>query len=99
MEKEATIEEKIGIRKKEKAKKRGEINRRMKPGQPKRKKLRVEEGVADREEEPRRDKQSHKKRKVAIGEERQHKKQEPTTTSRNIFLARDGETRRQWGNS
>ena len=41
MEKEATIEEKIRIRKKEKAKKRGDMNRRMEPGQPKRKKQRV----------------------------------------------------------
>ena len=49
MEKEATIEEKIRIRKKEKAKRRGAANRRMEQGQPSKKKRRVEEGV---EEDP-----------------------------------------------
>ena len=42
MEKEATIEEKI--RKKEKEKRRGAANRRMEQGQPSKKKRRVEEG-------------------------------------------------------
>ena len=41
MQREATIEEKIRIRKKEKAKKRGEANRRMDQGQPKKKRLRL----------------------------------------------------------
>ena len=58
MESEATIEEQIRLRKKEKAKKRGEMDRIMEPGQPKRKKMRVEEGIEDKrkEEEPRRTK-------------------------------------------
>ena len=82
MEKEATIEEKIRLRKKEKAKRRGEMNRRMEPGQPKRTKMIMEEGVQEKrkEEEPKRTKNMQeitttpKKRKVAKGEERQHKK-------------------------
>ena len=45
MQKEATIEEKIRIRKKEKAKKRGEVNRRMEQVQPKKKRLRLEKGL------------------------------------------------------
>ena len=45
MEKEATIEEKIRIRKKEKAKKRGTANRRMEHGQPMQKKRRIEAGL------------------------------------------------------
>ena len=45
MEKEATIEEKIRIRKKEKAKRRGAANRRMEQGQPTQKKRRVEAGL------------------------------------------------------
>ena len=54
IEREATIEEKIRLRKKEKAKRREEMNRRMEPGQPKRKKMRMEEGVQEKrkEEEP-----------------------------------------------
>jgi hypothetical protein len=42
MEKEATIEEKIRLSKKEKANRRGEGNRRMEQCQPKRKRRRVE---------------------------------------------------------
>jgi hypothetical protein len=41
---EASVEEKIRVRKKEKAKKRMEASRRMEPGQPKRKKQRIESG-------------------------------------------------------
>ena len=44
MEREASIEEKIRIRKKERSKRRGEINRRTETGQPKRKKKRTEPG-------------------------------------------------------
>ena len=51
MQREATIEEKIRIRKKEKAKKRGETNRRMEQGQPRKKKLRLEEGLETAEEQ------------------------------------------------
>ena len=43
--KEATIEEKIRMRKKEKAKKRAELSRRMEQGQPKRKRTKYEEGI------------------------------------------------------
>ena len=50
MEREATIEENIRIRKKEKAKRRGETNRRMEPGQPKKKRIKMEEGVQEHEE-------------------------------------------------
>ena len=50
MQREATIEEKIWIRKKEKVKRRGEMNRRMEQGQPKKKKLRLEEGLKTSEE-------------------------------------------------
>ena len=48
MEKEATIDEKIRIRKKEKSKKRGEVNIRMEPGQPKKKRMRLGEGVEEK---------------------------------------------------
>ena len=50
MQRKATIEEKIRIRKKEKAKKRGVKNRRMEQGQPRKKKLRLEEGLETAEE-------------------------------------------------
>ena len=70
MEREASTEEKIRIRKKEKAKRRGETNRRMEPGQPKKKKIRMEEGVQEennkeeRTERYRIEIESPKKRKV-----------------------------------
>ena len=41
---EASIEDKIRIRKKEKSKRRADTNRRMEKGQPSRKKRRVEPG-------------------------------------------------------
>ena len=50
MAKEASIEEKIRNRKKEKAKKRGAASRRMDKGQPSRKKRRIEIGEEDKEE-------------------------------------------------
>ena len=50
MQREATIEENIWIRKKEKVKRRGEMNRRMEQGQPEKKKLRLEEGLKTSEE-------------------------------------------------
>jgi hypothetical protein len=55
--KEASIEEEIRNRKKEKAKKRGATNRRMEPGQPSRKKRRMgpenEDRIEGHEEEER----------------------------------------------
>ena len=52
MEREASIEEKIRIRKKQKAKDRAGTSRRMEPGQPAKKKRRVEadEGEEDNQE-------------------------------------------------
>ena len=75
------------------------MNRRVEPGQPKKKKQRVEEGVADREEEPRRERQSHKmqtakKRKGPVGEERKAKKARTNNNIKNIFLVKDGEKRK-----
>ena len=49
-EKEATLEEKIRIRKKEKSKKRGDTNRRMEKGQPARKRRKVNIGEEDGQE-------------------------------------------------
>ena len=51
MAKEASIEEKIRIRKKEKSKKRGTANRRMEPGQPKKKRGTMGEEEEDKGEE------------------------------------------------
>ena len=45
--KRSTTEEKIRLRKKERAKIRGETNRRMEKGQPKRKMMRMEEGIEE----------------------------------------------------
>ena len=43
LEREASIEEKIRIRKKERAKKRAEASRRMEPGQPRKKRMKIDE--------------------------------------------------------
>ena len=51
MAKEATIEEKIRTMKKEKAKERGAGNRRMEVGQPKRKRMRMQENEIREEQE------------------------------------------------
>ena len=48
MEKEATIDEKIRISKKEKPKKRGKVDIRREPGQPKKKRMRLGEGVEEK---------------------------------------------------
>ena len=48
--KEASIEEKIRIRHKEKAKKRGAASRRMEPGQPRKKRLKLDSQGQDHEE-------------------------------------------------
>jgi hypothetical protein len=51
--KEASIEEKIRIRKKEKSKKRGTANRRMEPGQPKKKRMKLDKEDEDEDNEER----------------------------------------------
>ena len=80
MQKEATVEEKIWIIKKERAKRRGEMNRRMEQGQPKKKKLRLKEALKTSEEkrqtenELSTDTQPAEKRKVGKVEEKPAKR-------------------------
>ena len=82
MLREATIEENIRIRKKEKSKKRGEGNRRMDQGQPKRKKLRLDEdgetqNHSKRSSHPEVKTSTPKKRKDNKGTEEPAKKKRP----------------------
>ena len=103
-EKEASLEEKIRIRKKNLAKERGRANRRIDTGQPQRKKLRTEGkeeegGIEERaEEDQKRERtiliETPKKRKV-LQEEKERKKT-PKKRRRNQDIKRIASLRRTW---
>ena len=94
--KEASIEEKIRQRKKEKAKKRGTANRRMEPGQPKRKRRKVEGGEEDSNHHQEAEEEVRELRTISIRSPPKRKKEIEKREGRSPKKARKNQDMRRY---